>query len=205
MYRTGILLIALTLMSSGLLAQPGSNFAFDVIVNDTYTITPSYGSGPHGDMPDGQLGLAYDDARVFVKRPPDFGTRVFHSIEVNTTNPWPAGIVLAYPRAGEYFTGIPSGAAGTYYIWMRAVWLNTATSMTEYSTLQGYKIEIRPMGYGVTYPPPPGGGGGGGGGGGSGGDDANCSTVAGANLSLPAAFISVCGALVWRRRRVPLS
>ncbi|MEZ5993609.1 MAG: hypothetical protein R3E76_14835 [Planctomycetota bacterium] len=198
MIRTGFLLVAVTLMAASLLGQPGSNFAFDVVVNNTYTITPSYGSGPNGDMPDAELGLAYDDARVFVKRPPDFGTRVFQYVEVNTTNPWPAGITLAFPRADEYFAGVPSGAAGTYYIWLRAVWLNTANSMTEYSTLQGYQIEVRPMGYGVVYPPAPGGGSGSSSGG---GDDSNCSTAVRTNLKFSAALITILGALVWRRKR----
>lgn len=173
MKKTGMMVLILALTATGLMAQPNSNFAFDIVVNDTYTITPTYSTGsgtsnPHGQLPDCEVGLSYANARVFLKRPANFGTYVFQGMVVNNTNPWPSGIVLASPKYDKYFTGIPSGS-GTYFMWMATVWLDTATNTTKQGVLQGYEIEMRPYGYGVTYPPPNGGSSSG-----SGDDDEGC-------------------------------
>ena len=147
-----LLFVLFALSATGLWAQP-ANPAFDVEVNGTYL-------APNGQLPDAEVSLQYQPANVICipqasSQPPAWSIYGFAVVGP----PWPG--VSFVPNAYPYqLQGVPS-IAGTYTVEIITTWkYNNFTGIPFFvdGPAQSYTLEVRPQGYGVTYPPAPGGG-----------------------------------------------
>ena len=194
--KTATLFLLFAFMATGLTAAP-PNPAFDLTVNGTYL-------APNGQLPDAEVGLSYDDANVsFIPQQQtqtNFAILGFYYSGSTPSNP--PGITVTPWVVPAELVGTPT-TVGTYTVGIQTVWMNTFTLGSEDGVIQYYQLEVRPAGYGVTYPPAPSPPGGGSSSKSSGGSDSSCSTVAGSGPLFGGTLATLFGVLFWRREKKP--